>query len=453
MKVDQFLSELGIRLAFLEPFDNIQLDSGIEKAYKTLHSVHDACSHVSDGVIEAGRHRARIMINVIEERYCDVLPTMTTMEQRVQNAVNIMERFLADFEVRASSIKGMPLGNLAHNFIGEGRRRVDESLEKAKEVVDEKLGKAREVVDEGLEKARKAKIQLKSKLEHAIQKAREHGHISYHDLPHAWRVNPHILKGYRFHTAKLDCLRSVLSISNETFNIWSHAIGLLIVLSIAFYFYPLSTNFSLSNKADVFVAAMFFVAACKCLVCSTVWHTMNSIAEQTLMERFACVDYVGISLLVAASIMTTEYTAFYCEPISRWTYLTATAIFGIGGAILPWHPHFNRADMSLARVGFYSALSATGFFPLCQLIWTRGYSWALYFYGPIGKSLLVYVAGATLYAAKLPERLWPGGFDYFGGSHNIWHVAVLGGILFHYHAMHHFFAEAFLRAENECFSS
>ena len=394
---------------------------------------------MSDGVIEAGRQRARIMINVLEERYSDILPTKETMEQKVQDAVDVMERLLADFELRTSSIKDSQIGSMAQSFIGESRRRVDEGLEKAKEVVDE-----------GLEKARKARIQLKDTLENAIQMAKEHGHIGYSDLPYPWRVNPHILKGYRFHTAKADCVRSILSLSNETFNIWSHAVGLLIVLAIAFYFYPTSTNFSLSNKTDILVAGVFLVAACKCLVCSTVWHTMNSIAEQTLMERFACVDYVGISLLVASSIMTTEYTAFYCEPLSRWTYLSATAILGVGGAILPWHPHFNRADMAWARVAFYVSLSATGFLPLFQLILTRGLSWALYFYAPLTKSLLVYVAGATLYATKLPERLWPGGFDYLGASHNFWHVAVLGGILFHYHAMHHFFTEAFSRAEKGC---
>ena len=41
-------------------------------------------------------------------------------------------------------------------------------------------------------------------------------------------------------------------------------------------------------------------------------------------------------------------------------------------------------------------------------------------------------------------------FDYFGGSHNIWHATVLGGILFHYCAMQDLFAGAFVRAQGEC---
>ena len=59
-------------------------------------------------------------------------------------------------------------------------------------------------------------------------------------------------------------------------------------------------------------------------------------------------------------------------------------------------------------------------------------------------------AGAFVYASKVPERWCPGMFDYFGGSHNLWHIAVLGGILFHYTAMQEFFSQAFRRAEGGC---
>jgi len=65
--------------------------------------------------------------------------------------------------------------------------------------------------------------------------------------------------------------------------------------------------------------------------------------------------------------------------------------------------------------------------------------------------VLVYFVGALLYAAKIPERFFPGRFDYCGASHNIWHFAVLGGILFHYNAMQSFFTDAFRRsAEGQC---
>ena len=106
--------------------------------------------------------------------------------------------------------------------------------------------------------------------------------------------------------------------------------------------------------------------------------------------------------------------------------------------------------MAWARVAFYVSLGATGFLPVIQLNMTRGFAWSYYFYAPVWKSIAVYVVGAVVYAMKVPEKFIPGWFDYFGGSHNIWHFAVLGGILFHYSAMYEMFSGAFERAENEC---
>jgi adiponectin receptor len=382
------------------------------------------------------------MVETVEARYHDALVAKETLNEKVHTGIGLLESMLSEFEARAYKMRDQGFAGAAGaagTLIDEGRRVVDGSIERA-----------REVVDEGFERAKKAAESLEEHIATAIKTAREKGLIRYEDLPIPWRVNPHIVKGYRFSETKIACVHSIFGVSNETVNIWSHLIGLFIVFSIAFYFYPMSPNFHVSTNTDVFIAAVFFFAACKCLICSTMWHTMNSVADQTLMERFACVDYTGISLLIAASIMTTEYTAFYCEPVSRWVYLILTATLGIGGVILPWHPTFNRQDMAWARVAFYVSLGATGFVPVLQLNLTRGGSWAWEFYAPIAKSITVYLVGAVVYASQVPERWYPGAFDYVGGSHNLWHFAVLGGILFHYLAMQEFFAGAFKRAESEC---
>ena len=374
------------RLDWIENYGNLKLDATINRAYFTLDAVRDSCSQVSGELIGAGRRRAKLLVNTIESRYNDALPTRETLEAKAQAGIRLMEGFLSELETHALAVRGSNISGI----IDGGWRVAEGGYEKAKEVVDE-----------GLEKARRAKESLKESIDQAIKRAKERGLITYEDLPYPWRVNPHITRGYRFSDNTIDCIKSAFNFSNEFINIWSHAVGLIIVLSIAFYFYPSSVNFSQSTKTDVFFAAAFFFAACKCLVCSCVWHTMSSISEQTLMERFACVDYTGISLLIAASIMTTEYTAFYCEPISRWTYILTTATLGIGGVMLPWHPTFNRADMSWFRVAFYVSLAATGFAPVFQLSWTRGSEWAWMFYAPIGKSITVYLVGALIYASKV----------------------------------------------------
>ncbi|CZT17929.1 probable IZH3 Implicated in Zinc Homeostasis, membran protein [Ramularia collo-cygni] len=437
--VDRFLGDLGRRLEMLETYGHLKLDSSIQSVHETLRSVHDRCLSVSDDILDAGRRRHKVLVDTLELHYRDALTKKDTLEQKVTEGVKMLEQSLAALEKRAYDMRKAGLSATAGSMF-------DSSLA----YIDETTSKAGDLLSEGADAARRAKDAMKVKIDAAIAQARSHGLITYEMLPEPWRVNPHIMTGYRFSETKLDCIRSCFTISNEFFNIWSHAIGLVLMLAIAFYWYPSTPAFTDATKFDIVIAGAFFFAACKCLVCSTMWHAMSSISNQTLMERFACVDYTGISLLVAASIMTTEYTAFYCEPTSRWIYLSTTFALGIAGIILPWHPTFNRADMAWARVGFYVTLAATGFVPVGQLTYERGWEATAFFYAPIVKSISVYLGGAVLYAAKIPERFLPGWFDYAGGSHNIWHMAVLGGILFHYSAMQSFFKVAYSRAEVGC---
>ncbi|KAF1824591.1 HlyIII-domain-containing protein [Dissoconium aciculare CBS 342.82] len=438
--VDEFIKDLGKRLEMLESYGQLKFDEGVKTLHDTLYAIHDRCMHVSDEFIDAGMKRHKILVETLEAHYRDALSTRATMEQKVQEGIKMLETNLASLEQRAYSLHKAGIAATASEMLDSGIAYMDKTSTKAAEIVSEVAVAAR-----------KAEERLKLKIEEAISHARKHGSITYDMLPEPWRVNPHILRGYRFRESKLDCLRSCFTLNNESFNIWSHGLGFILVLTLAFYVYPNTEAFASATNFDILIAGCFFFAACKCMLCSTVWHTMACISDQTLMERFACVDYTGISFLVAASIMTTEYTAFYCEPISRWIYLSATLVLGIAGTILPWHPTFNRADMSWLRVGFFVTLALTGFIPIAQLTYERGWNATAYFYRPILESVLVYFAGACLYAAKIPEIFLPGWFDYFGCSHNIWHVAVLGGILFHYNAMQSFFGDAFRRASyGEC---
>ncbi|GAW25215.1 putative hemolysin-iii family protein [Rosellinia necatrix] len=445
LKVDIFLSDLERRLESLESYgDLLHLDASIAKTFSTLQAVRERCSHVSEEFIGAGRRRLQVMVETLDARYQGALARAESMNEKARIGIELLDNMMDDFESRAIKLRDQGFANAAgaaESLMDGGRRVMDESLERA-----------RGVVDEGIGRAKRAAESLEEHVQHAIKRAREEGLLRYDELPVPWRINPHILRGYRFSDSKIECVRSVFGVSNETVNIWSHALGFFLVLSVAFYFYPTSADFSLYTKSDVFIAAVFFFAACKCLVCSTIWHTMNCVADQTLMERFACIDYTGIALLIAASIMTTEYTAFYCEPVSRWTYMTATAVLGVAGTILPWHPTFNGQDMAWLRVGFFIGLAATGFMPILQIILTRGSAWAYEFYldSNLVKSLLVYVVGACVYASKVPERWFPGAFDFFGNAHNLWHLAVLGGIIYHYIAMLQFFSGAFQRAELGC---
>jgi adiponectin receptor len=48
----------------------------------------------------------------------------------------------------------------------------------------------------------------------------------------------------------------------------------------------------------------------------------------------------------------------------------------------------------------------------------------------VGQGLL-YILGAAIYAARVPERAWPGTFDLVGSSHQIFHMLVLAAAAVH----------------------
>ena len=43
----------------------------------------------------------------------------------------------------------------------------------------------------------------------------------------------------------------------------------------------------------------------------------------------------------------------------------------------------------------------------------------------------LYILGAGIYAARVPERVWPGRFDIVGHSHQIFHVLVVCAAVAH----------------------
>ena len=90
------------------------------------------------------------------------------------------------------------------------------------------------------------------------------------------------------------------------------------------------------HPADKGVAILFIFAAMKCLLCSAAWHLFAGCAHSGWFNAAACVDYVGISALIAASVMGIEYYGFYCRPELAMGYMIFSAVLGVAGMILPW---------------------------------------------------------------------------------------------------------------------
>ena len=179
---------------------------------------------------------------------------------------------------------------------------------------------------------------------------------------------------------------------------------------------------------------VIILAAIACLSFSSIFHLVGIMNAKyfNILNRF---DYGGISLLISGSCYPPYYYFFYYSPTFKYLYLILISVFGVGTFLYSLTDDFNKPQRrSLRGVLFLIFGLCTGV-PILHMAffgdYIEGYgddiillNWYL---GGIS-----YIIGAIFYILRFPEKQFPGRFDYFGASHQIFHVLVFFGALFHF---------------------
>lgn len=323
----------------------------------------------------------------------------------------------------------IPASNLLNRF--------EESLEIL-------LRRGRERAAHIVQRASKAVHEVEDKLYVAAHELAEGGRklISYHALPELWRNNDYILTGYRFIPAKnwSRLLISIFHVHNETGNIYTHITGLVLLVVLFQFSGAFDTE---TTTMDRWIQALYLLAAAKCLTCSVSWHVMAGCADLRLFYCFACIDYTGISWLVAASLETMVYNGFYCQTDLIIVYTIGVFALGFTMSILPWAPWFNDPRYRTVRILLFVFMAFTGLVPFIHGTVLHGFLSMYRFYRPLIPSIASYAIGVLVYGFRFPECLAPGRFDIVGHSHQWWHVAIVLAICFHYRAILNFHENRF----------
>lgn len=258
--------------------------------------------------------------------------------------------------------------------------------------------------------------------------------ISYQALPTLWRNNDCIHTGYRFIPVRnwTTLLGSIFQIHNETGNIHTHLGGLLLVVALFWFTGSLDPH---TTTMDRWIQTLYLLAAAKCLMCSVSWHVMAGCADSQWFQCFACIDYTGISWLVAASLLTLVYNGFYCQPQLIALYSVGVFLLGLTMGVVPWASWFNDPKNRSLRISLFIFMALVGVVPFSHGAYLHGYGRMYTFFAPVFPSLASYVAGVVVYAMRFPEKYWPGRFDLVGHSHQTWHVAIVLAIALHYRAI------------------
>ncbi|CAL8087251.1 unnamed protein product [Calicophoron daubneyi] len=255
--------------------------------------------------------------------------------------------------------------------------------------------------------------------------------VHLQSLPNWLKDNDFLLGGHRPQLPSFrECFRSIFRVHTETGNIWTHLIGFVffLVLSIYFLVHP-GRDLQWQEKL---VMQIFFVSAILALGFSWLFHTVYCHSER-VGRLFNKLDYVGIALLVFGSSIPWLHFSFYCHLPYKLAYMASVFILGTICVIVCTQDYFLAPRYRAARAVLFISLGLSAVVPCTHFVLMEGF-WEAVNYSALGWLLLMavlYISGAVIYAVRIPERFYPGKFDIWFQSHQIFHVFVVLAALVH----------------------
>ena len=254
---------------------------------------------------------------------------------------------------------------------------------------------------------------------------------NFEELEHWRQDNPGIRTGYRtLNHSYISCLRTLFFLHNETGNVLSHLVGgiLFIGLTIHTYYYVIPTGW-----ADRLIFASFLFGAIGCLWLSAFFHLFCAHSKSVCDAWNKC-DYIGIMVLIIGSCYPMVYYGFHCDVILQMVYLVSMSAFGAATVPLLVMETFNTPKFRVVRTLLFVLLGFTGVIPAFHAMYLYGFQ-LVFKAGALDWTLAMgfsYLFGAYLYAMQFPESKFPGKFDYWFHSHQIFHFCVVAGAFLHY---------------------
>ncbi|TNN06382.1 Membrane progestin receptor delta [Schistosoma japonicum] len=252
-----------------------------------------------------------------------------------------------------------------------------------------------------------------------------------------------ILSGYRKPSASLASgILSIFQLHNETLNIWTQ------IIPTVYFVIELILNFFHAGERFLLI---YLVTAVTFLFTSSCAHTLSCLSPRA---RHVCffLDYIGITLYSCGCAVC--YYAFALpldflslSPVFYLNlcdlFLFISVMFCICGAYLSCQTRFWKPSL-LRNVVRMGAFSINLFYLATPILWRSYicrymerdydtseccslYYWNLHF-------MSAFAAG-LLYVSHFPERLFPGKFDFFGHSHQIFHILSAFGSVTQYYAL------------------
>ena len=251
--------------------------------------------------------------------------------------------------------------------------------------------------------------------------------VDFDQVPPFFR-EPFIISAYRqCNSTAWYCFKSLFQATNETINIWSHFLALLVFILRFVYVF---TKHNPWQDSHVYPLLCFAFGICIMLVMSVGAHLFNCMS---IKARHICFffDYSAISVY---TFTAGQVFYFYSRPVDTdWMIFNTPSLFlGISAAIsfastLACCYSFaqrNRFD-AFVKAGTYSSSWLFNTSPyltmlsLCNTPSTCSSALSVHYFA---RHCLFYAGGTLAYVSRIPERLMIGVFDVLGHSHHFLHI-------------------------------
>lgn len=221
-------------------------------------------------------------------------------------------------------------------------------------------------------------------------------------------------------------------------NIWSHLISTVKFLTELIGFLRLNpifarfdTNASI-RVADAAVISLYYLSVVTCFGLSTIFHVLSD--HSASLHLFTNqLDHLGIVFVMWSTGISCAHFALLCaSTTTRILHTSILTLVTVWCCLRTVEPRFRQSDFRRQRFSIYAILGVSLYTPLIHAWCSLGSLDKLEEAAGLRSFVqltIINSVGGILYATKIPERLFPGAFDFVGNSHNCMHIMAIGGAI------------------------
>jgi adiponectin receptor len=179
------------------------------------------------------------------------------------------------------------------------------------------------------------------------------------------QVRKYIHWGYRDLLTVRQAFRSLFYVHNETGNVMTHVLGLLVFAGLFFrdaFFRTLPMHHRLVSCAYLLVAQY-------CMGSSAMFHLLSPISKKSYDLALRC-DMTGIALVIISCFMIGIHYGYWCHETTGRTYLIIVGFLSCVALAWPYIPALFRNFN--ASVAFFASFVGFALVPLLHWCWLVG---------------------------------------------------------------------------------